>query len=52
MWHQLPLAFDETPISTEKMAPSLGENTETILIERLGYSWGDISSLQDHGVIL
>ena len=52
MWHQLPLAFDETPISTEKMAPSLGENTETILIERLGYSWDDISLLQDDGVIL
>ena len=52
MWHQLPLAFDETPITTEKMAPSLGENTETILIERLGYSWDDISLLQDDGVIL
>ena len=52
MWHQLPLAFDETPISTEKMAPSLGENTETILIERLGYSWDDISLLQEDGVIL
>ncbi|SVB60731.1 uncharacterized protein METZ01_LOCUS213585, partial [marine metagenome] len=36
----------------EKMAPSLGENTEEILIDRLGYSWDDISSLQDEGIIL
>ena len=52
MWHQLPLTFDKTPVDTKKMAPSLGENTEEILIERLDYSWDDISSLQNEGVIL
>ena len=52
MWHQLPLTFDKTPVDTKKMAPSLGENTEEILIERLDYSWDDISSLQSEGVIL
>ncbi|MEC8891028.1 MAG: CoA transferase, partial [Chloroflexota bacterium] len=52
MWHQLPLTFGETPVTTAKMAPSLGENTEEILIERLGYSWGEIEVLQDEGVIL
>ena len=52
MWHQLPLTFGKTPVTTKKMAPSLGENTEEILIERLGYTWAEIEVLQDEGVIL
>lgn len=51
-WHQMPLAYSATPISTRKMAPTLGENTETILTEMLDYSWDDIADLQDEGVIL
>jgi crotonobetainyl-CoA:carnitine CoA-transferase CaiB-like acyl-CoA transferase len=34
------------------MAPTLGENTETILTEMLDYTWDDIAELQDEGVIL
>ena len=51
-WHQLPLTYSETPLSTRKMAPTLGENTETILTEMLDYTWDDIAELQDEGVIL
>jgi crotonobetainyl-CoA:carnitine CoA-transferase CaiB-like acyl-CoA transferase len=51
MWYQLPLAFYETPLSTEKTAPSTWENTKETLINRLGYSRNDISSLQDEGII-
>ena len=51
-WHQLPLTYSETPLSTRKMAPTLGENTESILTEMLDYTWDDIAELQDEGVIL
>ena len=51
-WHQLPLTYSETPLSTRKMAPTLGENTESILTELLDYTWDDIAELQDEGVIL
>jgi crotonobetainyl-CoA:carnitine CoA-transferase CaiB-like acyl-CoA transferase len=34
------------------MAPAHGENTEQVLIELLGYTWDDIETLHDEGVIL
>ena len=52
MWHQTPLAFNKTPISTRKMAPMHGEDTENILIDLLDYTWDDIVELKDGGVIL
>ncbi len=51
-WLQTPLTYSETPVATKKMAPELGENTEEILLETLGYSWEDIGTLQAEGVIL
>ena len=51
-WLQTPLGYSKTPLSTRKMAPVHGENTEEILIETLGYSWDDIATLQSEGVIL
>ncbi|MCH7625892.1 MAG: CoA transferase [Chloroflexi bacterium] len=51
-WHQTPLAFNKTPISTRKMAPMHGEDTENILIDLLDYTWDDIVELKDGGVIL
>lgn len=51
-WLQTPVGFSATPVSTRKMAPELGENTESILVDVLGYSWDDISTLQDEHVIL
>ncbi len=51
-WHQTPIAFSETPVSTQHMAPAHGEHTEAVLIEMLGYEWDDIATLKDEGVIL
>ena len=51
-WLQTPLGYNKTPFSTRKMAPAHGENTEEILIETFGYTWDDIATLQNEGVIL
>jgi crotonobetainyl-CoA:carnitine CoA-transferase CaiB-like acyl-CoA transferase len=44
--------FSETPAGVWKEAPELGQDTETILIEELGYDWDDIGRLQQAGTIL
>jgi crotonobetainyl-CoA:carnitine CoA-transferase CaiB-like acyl-CoA transferase len=51
-WLQTPLGYNKTPISTRKMAPAHGENTEEVLMEALGYTWDDIGALQEAGAIL
>ena len=51
-WLQTPVTFSKTPVSTRKMAPAQGENTEELLIELLDYTWDDITQLQRQGVIL
>jgi len=51
-WLQTPVTYSKTPLSTRKMAPVLGENTEETLIGLLGYSWDDIVVLKDKKVIL
>ena len=51
-WLQTPVGCSATPVSTRKMAPELGEDTENILVDVLGYSWDDIAALQDEHVIL
>ncbi len=52
MWPLTPLAYSETTVSNRKAAPTLGENTEEILTEMLGYSWDDVVELKNAGVIL
>jgi crotonobetainyl-CoA:carnitine CoA-transferase CaiB-like acyl-CoA transferase len=47
-----PNIYSETPSGIFKEAPELGQHTEEILVEELGYSWDDITTLQDKGVIL
>jgi crotonobetainyl-CoA:carnitine CoA-transferase CaiB-like acyl-CoA transferase len=51
-WLQTPVTYGKTPLSTRKMAPARGENTEEVLTELLGYTWDDIETLHDEGVIL
>ena len=51
-WLQTPVTYSKNPVSTRKMAPAQGEDTETILIDMLGYDWEDIAVLQDERVIL
>ncbi|MCH8282429.1 MAG: CoA transferase [Chloroflexi bacterium] len=51
-WLQTPVTYSRTPLSTRKMAPALGENTEETLTELLGYTWDEIVALKDKNVIL
>jgi crotonobetainyl-CoA:carnitine CoA-transferase CaiB-like acyl-CoA transferase len=51
-WLQTPVNYSKTPLSTRKMAPVLGENTEETLVDLLGYTWDDIVALKDKNVIL
>ena len=46
-----PARYSETPHSIRRLAPELGEHTEEILLEH-GYTWSDITRLQEKGVIL
>ena len=47
-----PVAYSETPASIWKEAPELGQDTESILIDELGYDWSDIENFQNAGAIL
>ena len=38
MWPLTYLTYSEAPVSNRKAAPALGESTEEILIEILGYA--------------
>ena len=51
-WLQTPVTYSKTPLSTRKMAPALGENTEEILIDLLGYTWEDVVAFKDKKAIL
>ena len=51
-WVQTPVGYSRNPVSTRKMAPAHGEDTESLLIELLDYSWDDIATLQEANVIL
>ncbi len=46
-----PVTFSETPAGVWKEAPELGQDTEAILIDELGYDWEDIARLQSAGAI-
>jgi CoA:oxalate CoA-transferase len=46
-----PVRFSETPANPRGHAPELGEHTETILTEILGYSWEDIARFKESGAI-
>ena len=47
-----PVAFSETPATIQSAAPELGQHTEDVLIEELGYDWDDIGRFQNAGAIL
>ncbi|MCH8088012.1 MAG: glutamate--tRNA ligase [Chloroflexi bacterium] len=47
-----PVIFSETPAGVWKEAPELGQDTESILIDELGYDWADIQRFQEAGSIL
>ena len=43
--------LSKTPASVRLPAPELGQHTEEVLRELLGYSWDEISKLSDEQVI-
>ena len=47
----VPVGLSETPGSVREPAPELGQHTEEILIEKLGWDWDRISELQEKEVI-
>ncbi|MFC1987195.1 CaiB/BaiF CoA transferase family protein [Chloroflexota bacterium] len=47
----LPFDFSETPWAVRQSAPQLGQHTEEVLLEVLGYSWEQIAELKEEGVI-
>ncbi len=47
-----PNHYSETPAGIWREAPELGQHTEEVLIDELGYDWDDIGRLQEAGAIL
>jgi formyl-CoA transferase len=45
-----PVAFSATPARSSAVAPELGQHTEEVLLD-LGYTWDDITRLQDSGAV-
>jgi crotonobetainyl-CoA:carnitine CoA-transferase CaiB-like acyl-CoA transferase len=47
----LPISLSKTPGSVRNLGPELGQHTELILADTLGYSWEQIGELKEQGVI-
>jgi len=47
----VPVILSKTPGNARGRAPELGENSEMILTELLGYSWDEVGQLRDAEVI-
>ena len=47
-----PVRYSETPAAVVRGAPELGQDTEAILIDELGYGWDDVARFQGAGAIL
>lgn len=48
----LPMGLSKTPGKVEALGPELGQDTELILFETLGYDWDEIGKLKAEGAIL
>jgi crotonobetainyl-CoA:carnitine CoA-transferase CaiB-like acyl-CoA transferase len=47
----VPVGLSETPGSVREVAPELGQHTEEVLVDMLGWDWDRISALRDNEVI-
>jgi crotonobetainyl-CoA:carnitine CoA-transferase CaiB-like acyl-CoA transferase len=47
----MPVTLSKTPGTVRSLGPELGQDTEMILFEMLGYSWDEISELKAKGAI-
>ena len=45
-----PIRFPDEPAQMRRAAPELGQDTEQVLIDELGYSWSDIGRLREAGL--
>jgi len=45
-----PIGFGKAPVGPRSQAPEFGQHTEEVLLE-IGYTWDDITRLQDEEVI-
>jgi len=48
----MPIGLSRTPGKIETLGPELGQDTEMILFETLGYDWDEIGELKAQGAIL
>ncbi len=46
----IPAKLSETPGKVRRLAPELGQHTEEVLMEVLGYTWDDLAKLREEGV--
>ncbi len=47
----LPIGLSKTPGRVESLGPELGQDTELLLADLLGYSWDEIGEMKTAGVI-
>jgi len=47
----LPIGLSKTPGAVRSLGPELGQDTEMILTETLGYSWEEVGQFKEQGVI-
>jgi crotonobetainyl-CoA:carnitine CoA-transferase CaiB-like acyl-CoA transferase len=48
----LPITLSKTPGAVRTLGPELGQHTEEILTETLGYTWEQVGELKEAGAIL
>ena len=48
----LPITLSKTPGAVRSLGPELGQHTEEILTETLGYTWEQVGELKEAGAIL
>jgi crotonobetainyl-CoA:carnitine CoA-transferase CaiB-like acyl-CoA transferase len=48
----LPVTLSKTPGAVETLGPELGQHTEQILVDTLGYTWEQVGELKEEGAIL
>lgn len=47
----LPVELEKTPGEVRALGPELGQDTEMVLVETLGYSWEEVAQLKEAGAI-
>jgi len=47
----LPVGLSKTPGSVRSLGPELGQDTELILADTLGYSWDEIGEFKAKGAV-